>query len=381
MAFTGQLGTSQSALGATFALGFAEDPDPTNQNVSNSFGWSSVAAYDPVFNIFVSQSLGWNSNQIAEALYRAVSQSIFAASIASPDAIIDVVQYLGFTERTFQDAGNAFSFKSVATIAVIADATNFWFTNPSQNNKVVQGHVASNSLGWTDVVALSTEVLATNEFGFVDAWTFAGSIFDQNVTQDGGGFLRQTVSVTVSDNTCRELEYDPLIGEADNDGFDAFRVTKPVFSTGTVEFTYPPTSPTNTLTLDDPDFGNNDTLNFTRIDRETRGGDRKIFSDGKWASWERLEMTVSDLCEVDADDIITFLNVSLGKTVRLTDWEGRTWEGVIVEPETDLVKGRGGWRLDLVFEAKVTDSIVEHNERPVTHNINPSDEVSVTHNL
>jgi hypothetical protein len=383
MAFTGRLGTSQSVLGSTFALGFDEDPDPANQNVAQTFGFQSVATFNPVVNVEVNQRL-FNGTDTVEALYREASNAIFATgSIASPDVEIDVVQYLGLTDRKFHDAGNAFSFKGVATIAVIVDASNFVFTNPSQNNKVIHAHLASNSFGWTlgQVLAASQAVSVKNEFGFVDAWTFDGTIFGQDVVQDGGGFLRQTVSISVDNNDCRELEYDPLIGEADNDGFDAFRITKPVFSTGTVEFTYPPTAPTNTLTLDDPDFGNSDTLNFTRIDRETRGGDRKIFADEKWSSWERLEMTVTGLQEIDADDIIDFLNASLGKKVRLTDWEGRNWEGFIVEPETDVVNRRSGWRLDLVFEAEITDKFVEHNEQTVTHNVNPGDDIVVTHNL
>ena len=300
MAFTGKLGTSQSVLGSTFALGFDEDPDPTNQTINQTFGLVAIATYDPVFNVSVSQRL-FNGTDTVEALYREVSQTIFT-DIASPDAFVEVVQYLGFTDRQFVDTGNVLGWKGAATIAVIANATNFLFTNPSQNNKVIQGFNASNALGWVVVLSTSAEVNAENTLNFVDAWTFQGSIFDRNITQDGGGFLRQTVSIQVDDNTCRELEYDPVIGSTDDDTYDAFRITKPVFATGTVEFTYPPVSPTNTLTLDDPNFGNGDTLNFTRIDRETRGGDRKIFADGKWAFWERLEMSVTGLHEIDADN-------------------------------------------------------------------------------
>jgi len=377
MAFSGQLGGSLSILGNSFALGFAEVGDQTNQNVSNSFGWNSVAVFDPIITRSISQSL-FNGTDFVEALYRVASNTFFV-DIASPDVTLNVKQFLGLTERKIVTVGNLFAFKSVATIAVVANAANFWFTNLSEQNKAIQAHNVSNSFGWVDVISTVSEANAENTFGFVNVGTFEGLILDQDVTQDGGGFLRQTVSFSIDENRCRELEYNPNIGSTDDDTYDKFRVTKPVFDTGTVTFTYPPISPTNTLTLDDPDFNNSDTLTFTRIDRETRGGDRKIFSDGKWTSWGRLEMTVSDLHEVDADEIIVFLNASLGRTVRLTDWEGRTWEGFIVEPDTDLVKSRGGWRLDLVFEAEITDRVVEHNERPVTHNVNAGDDVNVTH--
>lgn len=379
---------------------------PVVRAASNAFGWSAgqsvvmegfiymsaanvffdgasdnEATYDPVFNVFVSQSL-FNGTDTVEALYFEASNVMgwTAGEVASPDQYIEVVQYMGWTDRKFApDTGNVFNFQAVATIAVIESCANYIFTSPT-SSKVLQGYLATNSLGWTDTVAASADVYCENKFSFVDAWTFSGT-FDYNANPSGGGFLRQSVGFTIDDNTNRELKYDPIIGSTDDDEFEDFRVTPPVFATGTVQFEYPPTNPTNTLTLDDPDFGESKTLNFTRIDRTTRGGDRKIYADRKWATWQRLSMTVSGLCQIDADDIIDFLNASLGKKVKLTDWEGQVWEGFIDEVGSDIVKERQGWKLDIVFEAEVTTAFVEHDELIVTHNVNPGDDFIVTHDL
>ena len=106
-----------------------------------------------------------------------------------------------------------------------------------------------------------------------------------------------------------------------------------------------------------PNFGNDDVLNFTRIDRTTRGNDRKIFSDPKWAKFERLTFSMSGNtaeCTAGIDEIIDFLNISLMKEIGLTDWEGRTWAGFIVAPDTEVSETPQGFQLQLVFEGELT---------------------------
>ena len=334
---------------------FATDPTVVQGGGTTFLGVTNVffdgatdneATYDPVFNIFVSQQLfNGAAGQSADALYFAVAQTLFSDN-ASPDAVIDVTQYLGWTDRHFEQVGNALGWTGNGTIAVVDSVANFFFTNPSFDNRVEQAHIAANDLGFADSAVLNSTQFVENVFAMSNTVDFSGP----QSRIESQGFLKQTVDFVIDDNACREQEFAPLIGSSDDDSFDDFDLTVPTFDAGTLVLTHPATSPTLTLTLDNPGFGDENLLSFTRIDRTTRGNVRHIYSDPKWASWERLTFTVDGICQETRDTIIAFLNASLGEKIGLADWEGRTWEGFIVAPDTDIEEDTQGFKLDLTFE-------------------------------
>jgi hypothetical protein len=116
-----------------------------------------------------------------------------------------------------------------------------------------------------------------------------------------------------------------------------------------VRLFYPTTSPTLEVNIRVPEFGNRERLNFTRINRESRGGTLQIFADPTWPKSKQLALTFTGLTEAQAQAVQDFFNDTLGLEVGLTDWEGRTWHGVVTTPDADLIRSRRGI-VDLSFE-------------------------------
>ena len=328
--------------------------------------------YDPVFNIFVSQQLfGTAGDNTAEALYFPVAHEIFAGASsnqASPDAYRELTQYLGFTDRHFEDVTQLLfrdADPGIVTIAESVSVLHAMFANIGQS--VVRAYNASDSLGWGTVIAQVFDNDIIERMGLSEALDTSATGYGRTTTQ--GGFMKQSIAISVTGNACREEEYAPLIGESGDDTYEAIAATGPALTDGnTLTLTYPFTSPTLTLILENPDFGNTDAFNFTRIDRKTRGGDRKLLTDGKWATWERLEVQITGIdCNATLAEIITFLNTSLGKEIGFADWEGRTWKGVIVAPDTNIIEQQTGRALQLVFEGEVTTFDVQHGDLDVIH--------------
>jgi hypothetical protein len=105
-----------------------------------------------------------------------------------------------------------------------------------------------------------------------------------------------------------------------------------------VQFAYPITSVTHTLTLRGAEFGNRERMHFQRINRETRGGTLIVFADPIWPKNDHLVMDFVGLTETETNQVRSFIKTTLGKQVTLRDWEGRNWVGVIVSPDNPVVR-------------------------------------------
>jgi hypothetical protein len=105
-----------------------------------------------------------------------------------------------------------------------------------------------------------------------------------------------------------------------------------------VQFSYPLTTVTHTLTLRGPELGNRERMQFQRINRETRGGTLIVFADPIWPKNDHLVMDFVGLSETETNQVRSFIKTTLGKQVSLRDWEGRNWVGVIVSPNNPIVR-------------------------------------------
>jgi hypothetical protein len=328
--------------------------------------------YDPIFNVFVGHQLfGAAGDTTAEALYFEVAHDLFSTSTANPDAYREIQEWLGFTERTHKNIALALfrnAEPGIVTIAEVVNVANYLFTNPAENNKVLWAHNISNDLGFGSIIVQAFDNDIVERLGLSGVLDSAASGYGRTVTE--GGFLKQSIALTVTGNACREEEFAPLIGDSDDESFDDMLTTAPALTEGdTLTLTYPYDSPTLTLVLQNPEFGNTDTFSFTRIDRKTRGGDSKIFSDAKWAKWERLELKVQgiDPCVTTLEEIATFLNSSLGKEIGLADWEGRKWKGLIIAPQTQIAQRQIGLAVTISFEGELTTLEVQEGTDEVIH--------------
>jgi hypothetical protein len=170
-------------------------------------------------------------------------------------------------------------------------------------------------------------------------------VLGREVDDDLGIF--DTVTFFI-DREGSECQYTPFIGDGDG-SITPPSSTPPTFGTATLTLTYPYTSPTTTLVLRNPDFGNQRTLNFIRIARESRGGTLEVYADPVWPKTKVLKLSVSDLTQDQTDDFLTFLADSLGKEVGLLDWENTQWRGLITTPDAEITDN-GNCKKAISFE-------------------------------
>lgn len=102
-----------------------------------------------------------------------------------------------------------------------------------------------------------------------------------------------------------------------------------------------------TLVLRNPEFNDSYLQGFVRIQRETRGGSLKILRDPNWPKTTQLRYSIRNL--PDADEILDFLQASLGQLITLTDHYNREWSGVILNPQT-AVTDNGFCKVDFNLE-------------------------------
>lgn len=104
-----------------------------------------------------------------------------------------------------------------------------------------------------------------------------------------------------------------------------------------VQFDYPYGSPTSTVVLNrSPVMGNTERLNFQRISRNSRGGDPIIFWDNIWPTEDVLSFSFTYVTKSEADQFKNFLDLTLGKDVKMTDHESQVWKGIILNPGVEF---------------------------------------------
>lgn len=117
-----------------------------------------------------------------------------------------------------------------------------------------------------------------------------------------------------------------------------FPVEPTLVPQGALILEYPITSPTYTVTLPSPLLSNREELNKTRIQRKTRAGDLKTFSDNSWPKSIIFRFKFQDLTDVQKLDLFTLVGASLAQLVQLTDHEGRVWTGIISNPNGEYTQ-------------------------------------------
>lgn len=153
---------------------------------------------------------------------------------------------------------------------------------------------------------------------------------------------------------CTDESFSPFVGSSTAGGPTPPTTVAPVIERQGVDLAYPYASPTTTLSLRAPRFGNRDRLTAQRINRLTRGGSLKVFADPQWPNNHTLVMEFSALSESEVQDLLAFMRLSLGKEVLLTDHEGQDWRGIFTETDEPIVRnGRGCQNsASLVFEGE-----------------------------
>jgi hypothetical protein len=109
------------------------------------------------------------------------------------------------------------------------------------------------------------------------------------------------------------------------------------------------------ITLRNPDFGNTESIESRRIQRQTRGGDLITYRDSRWSKTIIIGYKITILSETELYKWQTFLRVSLGKLCTLVDYEGRTWQGVILTPNDETSQpAREIYSAGFQFQGEIT---------------------------
>jgi len=111
------------------------------------------------------------------------------------------------------------------------------------------------------------------------------------------------------------------------------------------------------LLLPSPNFGNNYRLTVTRVNTESRGGTLLVFTDPEcWPITETLQLSISNMKSEVGKALLTWFEEHLGEEIRLIDYEGRAWVGVITTPDDPIVEdSRNRWTGSFEFEGELVD--------------------------
>lgn len=150
--------------------------------------------------------------------------------------------------------------------------------------------------------------------------------------------------------------YSPFVGtSSDPDSPDPPSTTVPTLTPSySIVLSHPFVSPTRSVTLRAPLFGNRDRLTNQRIHRESRGGTLIAYSDPQWPKVHTLVMDFAVLSEQTAQEYLDFVSATLGKEIRLVDHESRHWRGVLIQPDDPITRNkRCDLSASLVFEGEL----------------------------
>lgn len=101
---------------------------------------------------------------------------------------------------------------------------------------------------------------------------------------------------------------------------------------GTVKFVFGSTE----LVLPRPEPDNTLRLDFTRVNRRTRGGDLVVYAASAWPKTKTQNLTFTFFKEVNAERVKEFLKMTLGKRVEYHAHDGVIWSGFIMTPAAEV---------------------------------------------
>lgn len=287
------------------------------------------------------------------------------SNITGYDADIEILQYIGLTgPRVFGNADNALftvpASSNRVLITTLADVSNSfaWLNHDDRAEPDLKKYAAL--IVYEAIDTMLNQSVVGGDVQDVYQFFNLSEVVSTGATDFGRvpsqSVIKDHVAFKITDGpTCPDKEFTPFVGASGDTSYGNIDETTPVLGSGTLTLTYPYTSPTLTLTLKNPEFGDQNVLDFAKIDRKTRGGTRKIFADNDWSEAQTLQLTVSNLsaCKVPVADIVNFLNTSLGKEVGLLDWHGRQWRGVISVPDTDITQEASGTRVVITYDGEL----------------------------
>ena len=422
MAFTSQLGTADSNLtGATlvFALGggvgteyvltatstvtFSQVAHPAaliDLTASHAITFSQVA-HPSLIRLTASNSFTIVQDMAAPGLLTRTGSTTIAFSDTAHNSVIlsltassavaftqgaapGLLTRTGFTDVVFDQRTRA--GVGLADAISLTGSTTITFSQSASRSLVLAAAIqldGSTTLTFAQSAIFPIELTAASSVTFSGLAEFSRTSASNTITFSQSAVVNRdwtlTASTTVTfgqsfiysqlrdgeevGRTCSIIrEYSPLIGSGDPSNPTPPRlVAPPVTRFNDVVFFYPALSQcgaTNSLTLRTPNFGDRDRQAYDIINRESRGGTLQIYRDPTWPDQRTLSIDISGLKEVEGEDMLLFLATTVGREVGFRDWNGRTWKGIIQNPDTPIIRTRAD-QIDVAIEIEVTSQVLE----------------------
>lgn len=210
--------------------------------------------------------------------------------------------------------------------------------------EVARIHALSDEISFTQNFGFQTgDTDPSQQIAFAHSITSSSSVFRRNLAHEG--VISHSFSYYIP-APCATKAYNRFDGEGTGAGIEEKRLDSPgTFTLETIG------SPKTILQLRNPETDNRDRLGFSRINRETRGGELNFFSDPIWGKVNTLLFTIVALKKEKITALQSFLQDTLGLEVKLHDWTGTVWNGVITTPgEVATEDGKNAWAISFEFE-------------------------------
>lgn len=223
----------------------------------------------------------------------------------------------------------------------------------SQSLGIASNISISPLLNPSSTMALTQEAIAS--YGFESEITFVQEVsggIGYEIEQDLG--IAQVISRSGSEWT-RSATSSMVLTSAGN-GFDendkcGRRYGRGGGPTSTGQLTLFSKDGLYSVTLRNPETDNTRRSAFDRVVRETRGGNLIVYRDDSWNTVQTLLFTIVAMKRSMITDLQTFFLNTLGEQIRLVDWLGEEWDGIVTRPDEIFTEDREGyWTFAFEFE-------------------------------
>jgi hypothetical protein len=360
MALTSQLGTTDSTLVAdSMVAGLGAIVDPLIQNLSHNL--NLIQSTGPIID--VASFLGLIHGVVIELLiddFQAVGHTLGLSGTAVTDSFPFLVQDVGLTQTVeVLNFGPVVQQLFLGHIVAVGQpklaSASSTIAFVSSVGKCVEVEVTQN-LGLVDFatdvqkheLGLSHNVMSyvNNDPHFQQALGLSHSVLinlEYALSPSSIDIVSQAVAYWIDDGTkCVYNDFNRF-GTLGAEPFTAQTGAKLSFTSldGSSDIVF----------LRNPETDDRDRLGFTRINRETSGGELQVYRDPTWPLVNTLQGTIVGLKLADVEDLLTFFGDHLGEEISLQDWHGRFWRGVIMNPGEPAVEDtRDRWTVAFEFE-------------------------------
>lgn len=270
------------------------------------------------------------------------------ASVTSP-LYRDVIDALPITELVVHNQKNFVVFDGIA----VGEANSYQLIRNRVGNDTIT-IVDSYKRGVVDRVGIDILIFAESHVKDINWYHSSDTlIFTETNTRTVSKPVNDTITFTETNSYTHKRNMSVTDTLTFTEGYTAYELDpyNPWYTIPNITGTDPVILKSGVLEFSSRhyEFGNTEQLEFTRVSRETRGGD--IITGPTTATIETLEFTFLQLSNALCNELQSFIRATLGKTVEFKDHEGVWWNGVIMNPETPTVQtGRHRFNVSIQFE-------------------------------